>query len=473
MARNYLDDDFLLLSDPARELFEQSAADQPIIDYHTHLPPEEIAQDRRWENMTELWLSHDHYKWRAMRANGIPESHITGDAPPREKFQAWAETVPNTLRNPLYDWTHLELRRCFGIESRLSGDTAEEIWNVCNERLTESDFSARGLCRKFRVDAVGTTDDPTATLESHRFAHQDPDCPTVVSPTFRPDKALFVDRPALLKKFLLEFSQEITDFPDLFDALKARHDFFHKNGCRMSDHGMRYALANPCSEKKANQIFKDALSDKAASREDTDQFGALLMLHFGRWNHERDWTMQLHLAPVRNPNSRLYRQLGPDAGFDTIGDWPQGEAILKFLDNLSETQQLPRTILYNLNPRDNAVLAAACGSFQEAPARGKIQFGSGWWFNDTLMGMENQINTLSSVGLLSHFVGMLTDSRSFLSFPRHEYFRRLLCNIVGQDVEDGKLPHDERLLHDLIRNICYQNARNYFKLPHHQTGLLA
>ncbi|MEJ6646486.1 MAG: glucuronate isomerase [Akkermansiaceae bacterium] len=472
MARTYLDTNFLLLSKIAERLFHESAEHQQIIDYHTHLPPDEIANDKRWENVTELWLGHDHYKWRAMRANGIPESHITGDASPRDKFQAWAETIPNTLRNPLYDWTHLELRRCFGIETLLSPDTAEEIWNQANERLKDADFSARELMRRFRVDAVGTTDDPTDDLCHHESANNS-DCPTKVYPTFRPDKALFVDRPTILNPWLDQLGQNIGSLDDLLTALKNRHDFFHEKGCRMTDHGMRYALANPCSVREADQILKKARQGTAASAGETDAFGALLMFHIGQWNAERDWTMQLHLGPKRNPNTRLFKQLGPDSGFDTIGDWPQGEAIFSFLDSLAAIDRLPKTIIYNLNPRDNAVLAAACGSFQEAPMRGKVQFGSGWWFNDTIKGMEDQINTLSSIGLLAHFVGMLTDSRSFLSFPRHEYFRRVLCNVIGQDVEDGKLPDDHQLLHHLIGNICYHNAQAYFGLPHHKENLLA
>ncbi|MBR9759657.1 glucuronate isomerase [bacterium] len=472
MPRTYLDDDFLLLSETARNLYHGTAAHQWIIDYHTHLPPEEVANDHRWENITELWLGHDHYKWRAMRANGIPESHITGAAPAREKFQAYAETIPNTLRNPIYDWTHLELRRCFGIETLLSPATADEIWERCNERLEEADFSSRGLLRKFNVDAVGTTDDPTDDLIHHDVTNNS-DCSTKVYPTFRPDKAFFVDRPELLNAWLDKLDPDIKSSADLLSALKSRHDYFHAKGCRLTDHGMRYALANPCHEGDADRILSAAREGIAASPEDTDAFGAMIMYYVGQWNAEADWTMQLHLGPRRNPNTRLFNQLGPDSGFDTIGDWPQGEPVLNFLDSLSELNKLPKTILYNLNPRDNAVLACACGSFQESPHRGKVQFGSGWWYNDTLQGMEDQINTLSSIGLLAHFVGMLTDSRSFLSFPRHEYFRRLLCNIIGQDVEDGKLPNDEKLLSDMVGNICYHNAKSYFGLPHHKENLLA
>ena len=472
MARAYLDNDFLLFSETARKLFHDTAKNLPIIDYHTHLPPDEVATNQRWENITDLWLGHDHYKWRAMRANGIPESHITGSASPKEKFRAWAETIPNTLRNPLYDWTHLELRRCFDIDTLLSPKTADKVWEACNERLKDEDFSAQGLLRKFRVDAIGTTDDPTDNLSHHEIANAS-DCPTKIYPTFRPDKAFFVDRPSLLNPWLNDLDGNIVTFADFLMALKARHNYFHEKGCRLTDHGMRYALSKPCDESKADQILEKVRKGEAANPEETDSFGALIMYHVGQWVSEKDWTMQLHLGPKRNPNTRLFDKLGPDSGFDTVGDWPQGDALLSFLDSLCKLNKLPKTIVYNLNPRDNAVLAAACGSFQEAPIRGKIQFGSGWWFNDTLQGMESQINTLSAIGLLSHFVGMITDSRSFLSFPRHEYFRRLLCNLVGQDVEDGKLPNDERLISKMIGNICYHNAESYFGLPHHSENLLA
>nr|XP_061797944.1 uronate isomerase-like [Nerophis lumbriciformis] len=461
----YLSDNFLLQSPTAVRLYHEHAADQPIIDYHTHLPPAEVANDQRWEHITELWLGHDHYKWRAMRANGLPESHITGEASPREKFDAWAATVPHTLRNPLYDWTHLELRRCFDIELLLSPDTADEIWTRCNERLEDPAFSARGLLSKFQVDTVGTTDDPTDTLEHH--LSNNASFSTKIYPTFRPDKAFFVDRPCLLNPWLDQLSNDISTSADLLTALKGKHDEFHANGCRLSDHGMKYALAHPCSEAQADKILAATRDGKPATSEEADSFGAFLMEHIGQWNAEKNWTMQLHLGPRRNANTRYFEKLGPDSGFDTIGDWSQGEALILFLDRLDQKGKLPKTIIYNLNPRDNAVLASACGSFQEAPTPGKVQFGSGWWFNDTLQGMESQINTLSSIGLLSHFVGMLTDSRSFLSFPRHEYFRRLLCNIVGQEIEDGKLPNDDSLIPTLIERVSYKNAVNYFQFPHH------
>ncbi len=341
MARTYLDDDFLLFSETARKLFYDTAKNLPIIDYHTHLPPDEVATNQRWENITDLWLGHDHYKWRAMRANGIPESHITGNASPKEKFRAWAETIPNTLRNPLYDWTHLELRRCFGIDTLLGPETADKIWEACNDRLTDEDFSAQGLLRKFRVDAVGTTDDPTDSLSHHETANAS-NCPTKIYPTFRPDKAFFVDRPTVLIPWLNQLGGNIISFADFLSALRARHDYFHEKGCRLTDHGMRYALSKPCEERKADQILAKVREGQAANQEEADAFGALIMYHVGQWVSEKDWTMQLHLGPRRNPNTRLFDKLGPDSGFDTIGDWPQGEALLSFLDSLSNSTSYQR-----------------------------------------------------------------------------------------------------------------------------------
>ena len=464
---SFITDNFLLFSPTAIHLYHEVAAPQPIIDYHTHLPPEEIAHDQRWDNITDLWLGHDHYKWRAMRANGIPESHITGDAPAREQFNAWAATIPHTVRNPLYHWTHLELKRCFGTDLLLSPDTADELWDICNSRLKDPDFSARGLLEKFNVESVGTTDHPTDTLDHH--IANNAEFATKAYPTFRPDKALMVDRPHLLNPFIQELATltgtPIDSVESLLNALKKRHDDFHAAGCRLSDHGLPHALADLATEKEAELIFQSAVAGNSASVTETKRFGALLMFHFAQWNHERDWATQLHLAPVRSPNSRMFDIVGPDGGFDTIGDEPQGAHLLKYFDQLDRIGKLPKTILYNLNPRDNAFFAAVCGSFQEAPTPGKIQWGAGWWFNDTKEGMENHIATLSSIGLLSRFIGMLTDSRSFLSYPRHEYFRRILCNIIGTEVDQGILPNDEKLLRDLIENLSYRNAKTYLNQP--------
>ena len=472
MPRAFLDDNFLLHSKTAERLYHEVAAVQPIIDYHTHLPPQEVAENQRWENLTALWLGEDHYKWRAMRANGIPESHITGGASPRDKFQAWAETVPNTIGNPLYHWTHLELRRCFGIETLLGPDTAAAIWNTANDRLAEESFCAQGLLEQFKVDTVGTTDDPSDSLVFHE-ACAALDLESRIYPTYRPDKAVMVDRPEIFNASCDQLGEvtsiEITDLAPLLEALKKRHDDFHAIGCRLSDHGMKQCPPEPCSEKAAIAIFHNARSGLDASPSEVGSFSAFLMQHLARWNTERGWAMQLHLAPVRNPNSRSFAQLGPDSGFDTIGDWTQGESLLRFLDRLDRVKALPKTILYNLNPRDNALFAAACGSFQEGPTPAKIQWGSAWWYNDTLRGMTDQIQTLASIGLLPRFVGMLTDSRSFLSYPRHEYFRRLLCNLIATDVENGEIPDDANLLDSLIRGICYDNAKAYFTFPHHDT----
>ncbi len=470
MPRAFLDENFLLHSGTAERLFHEVAAHQPIIDYHTHLPPDEVASNQRWENISSLWLGEDHYKWRAMRANGIPESHITGTASPREKFQAWAETVPHTAGNPLFHWTHLELRRCFGIETLLNPDTAEAIWHEANERLASEDFCAHGILNRFQVDTVGTTDDPSDTL-SHHEECASLGITTKIYPTFRPDKAVMVERPQILNPFCDALGKQcdvnILALPELLAALHKRHDDFHAAGCRLSDHGMRYCPTESCNEKEASRIFERARMGQAANECEADGFTAFIMQELGRWNTDRGWTMQLHLAPVRNPNSRYFEKLGPDSGFDTIGDWPQGERLLLFLDLLDRSKALPKTILYNLNPRDNALFAAACGSFQEGPTPARVQWGSAGWYNDTLRGMADQIQTLASVGLLSRFIGMLTDSRSFLSYPRHEYFRRLLCNLIATDVENGELPDDRNFLDSLIRNICYENAKAYLAFPHH------
>lgn len=463
----YLDKNFLLHNETARHLYHDIAAHQPILDYHTHLPPEEIRKDQRWSNLTEIWLKHDHYKWRAMRANGIPESHITGNASDREKFDAWAATVPHTLRNPLYDWTHLELQRAFGIDTLLSPTTADEIWETANERLQDEEFSAQGLLKKFNVVAVGTTDDPNDSLEHHAI-HNASDHPTKVYPTFRPDKALAVDRPTFFQEWLQDLGKvvgrPIATAQELLDALKERHDEFHRLNCRISDHGLSALHGTPCTLKEGDRILNNTLSGKPASRKEHAAFSDLIMSHCARWNAERNWTMQLHLNPLRNPNSRLFEKLGPDSGFDTMGVQSQG-GILKFLDLLDQKEQLPKTILYTLNPGENHFFANVVGSFCEAPTPNKVQFGAAWWFNDTKQGILEHLDAISSFGLLSHFVGFLTDSRSFLSYPRHEYFRRILCNLIGTEAEAGEIPNDPELLEPLIRNLCYQNCEKHLALP--------
>ncbi|MEM9081093.1 MAG: glucuronate isomerase, partial [Verrucomicrobiota bacterium] len=458
---------FLLTSPTAQRLFHEVAAHQPILDYHTHLPPDEVHNNQRWSNLTDLWLSHDHYKWRAMRANGIPESHITGNASEREKFDAWAATIPHTLRNPLYDWTHLELRRAFNIDLLLSPETADEIWHQANERLADPTFSAQGLLSKFNVTAVGTTDDAVDSLE-HHTAHNSSHHPTKLYPTFRPDKALFVDRPHLFKPWLTSLEEatnsSITNTNNLLSALQSRHDFFHQNACRLSDHGLSRVDSDLATLADCDRILTNTLNGQAATPAETQAFSMQFMSQFGRWNSEKNWTMQLHLNPLRNPKSRDFRTLGPDRGFDSIADFPQ-RALPAFLDVLDSKNHLPKTILYTLNPKDNAFFASIAGAFCESPTPGKVQFGAAWWYNDTKFGIQQHLETISSIGLLSRFLGFLTDSRSFLSYPRHEYFRRILCNLIGNEVDSGQIPNDSSLLNPLIKNLCYDNARSFLNLP--------
>lgn len=464
---NYLNEDFLLYSKTARKLYHEVAALQPIIDYHNHLSPREIAEDKRWDTITEMWLGHDHYKWRLLRANGIDEQRITGDADPRDKFQAFAETVPYTLRNPMHHWVHLELQRYFGIHTLLNPKTADEIWEKTNACLADPAFSARSLLKKFNVRMVGTTDDPADPLDDH-IAIATSDLPCRVAPTFRPDKAFQVDRPDLLNPWLDRLAatsnMEITKFSDLLAALKKRHDEFHTVGARLSDHGLERCPALECTEAQATAIFERARSGQPASAEDAERFSFYLLIFTGELDAARGWTKQLHLNPTRNTNSAMAQKLGPDAGFDTIGDTLQGKALFTFLDALARRNSLPKMVLYNMNPRDNYLFAAVTGAFQDGSVPGKIQFGSGWWFLDQKEGMEMQLNALSSTGLLSRFIGMLTDSRSFLSFPRHEYFRRILCNLIGNEAEIGELPDDFQILSQLIADICYHNANRHFGL---------
>lgn len=457
----YLHENFFLHTETAQRLFHEVAKHEPIYDYHCHLSPQEIAQNHRWENITELWLGGDHYKWRLMRANGISERLITGDASPREKFQAWAETVPQTLRNPMHHWVHMELRSYFDIHELLCPETAESIWTRCNARLAEPDFCVHGILEKFRVLMVGTTDDPADSLD-HHIAIAQSGLKTQVLPTFRPDKAFAIDQPfyrTWLKKLAATAGMPINNVSDLYAALRRRHDDFHAAGARMSDHGLDRCPALPCSESEAESIFQKALAEQAISATEKEQFTFALMLFFGQLDAEKGWTKQLHLGPFRNVSSRMASALGPDSGFDTIGDSPQGHGLITYLDALACRDQLPGVILYNINPRDNYLFAAMTGAFQDGTRPGKIQFGSGWWFLDQKDGMELQLNALCSTGLLSRFVGMLTDSRSFLSFPRHEYFRRILCNLIGSEAERGELPDDFATLAQLVRQVCSQNAR--------------
>lgn len=461
----YLDHNFLLHSETSRRLFHEVASSQPIIDYHCHLSPKEIASNHRWENVTDLWLGGDHYKWRLLRANGIGEDRITGNADPRDKFQAFAETVPYTLRNPMHHWVHMELQRYFDIHTLLTPETADEIWEKTNEKLAEADFTTHGLLKKFDVRVVGTTDDPADSLDHHQ-AIAASDLRTKVVPTFRPDKAFQVDRPDLLNPWIAKLEKvsdtSITHLSDLLAALRSRHDDFHALGARLSDHGLDRCPALPCTDAEAAAIFDKARSGIPVSAEDKERFSFYLLVFSAQLDAARGWTKQLHLGPFRNTNSRMSEKLGPDSGFDTIGDTRQGAALVTYLDALARQNSLPKIILYNINPNDNYLLAAMTGPFQDGTVPGKIQFGSGWWFLDQKEGMEMQLNALSSTGLLSRFVGMLTDSRSFLSFPRHEYFRRILCNLLGTEAERGELPDDFDALSKLVADICFNNANRHF-----------
>jgi len=466
-TRSFIHADFLLGTKQARELYHRYAADEPIYDYHCHLPPELIASNHQFADLSELWLGGDHYKWRALRANGVNEHFCTGGALPREKFQAWAETVPHTLRNPLYHWTHLELKRYFGVNELLDGKTAERIWRQANAKLPR--LRVHDLLTQSKVAVVCTTDDPAETLDLHAQIRASK-LKTRVYPAFRPDKALAVGTPALFNTWLEKLGGTagmaggIRTFDDLLSALKKRHDAFHAAGGRLSDHGLESALAEPCTHAEATRTFSAARRGRAVPPEEAQRYGSYLMLEFGRWDAARGWTKQLHLGALRNNNARLLGKLGPDTGFDSIGDFPQARALSRYLNALDATDQLPRTIIYNVNPVDNYAFAAMIGNFQDGSIAGKMQFGSGWWFLDQKEGMEWQMNALSNIGLLSRFVGMITDSRSFVSYPRHEYFRRTLCNLLGTDMARGEIPHDYALVGGMVRNICFGNARDYFGL---------
>jgi len=464
----YLNNDFLLPNKTAQRLYHEVAAEQPIIDYHCHLPPEEVAGDVSFQNITDIWLGGDHYKWRAMRAAGEPEELVTGAADPKDKFLAWARTVPQTVRNPLHHWTHLELKRCFDCDLVLGPDTAEEIWELTNSKLSEADFTTRNLLKKFDVRVVGTTDDPTDTLEHHAsFAKSGH--PTKMCPTYRPDKGMITTDldawNAWTDKLGEVAGKSLDSAGDFIDALKQRHDFFNENGCRLTDHGLESCPFIPCSDSEAADIYKKLRNNDKPTADEAEQWMTYILQHVARWNAEKGWTMQFHIGPIRNNNSRMSQKLGPDTGYDSMLDEPVARKTIGLLDSLDSEEALPKCIFYHVNPTMLYPFATLMGSFQDGKTAGKMQLGSGWWHVDTLDGMRSQIETLSSVGLLSQFVGMLTDSRSFLSFPRHEYFRRLLCNIVGTDVEAGLIPDDKALLDNLISGICYENADRYFGFP--------
>jgi glucuronate isomerase len=463
--KNFLNEQFLLNTDTAQRLYHDYAKAMPIIDYHNHLPPADMAADFNFENITRVWLNGDHYKWRAMRTNGIDESFITGNKSDREKFNAWAATVPYTLRNPLYHWTHLELQRYFSVKDVLNSDSAGRIYDTCSEMLQSKSHSVRGLLEQMNVRVICTTDDPVDDLQHHAKIKND-NWKIQVFPAFRPDKAMYVDDVNAFNNYLtsLEAAADtsISTYNDYIAALKKRHDFFAANGCRVSDHGLEEIYAEAYTPTEIAGIFAKIRSGGALSPEEIRKFKSAMLVVFAEWDYEKGFVQQYHLGALRNNNSRRLHQLGPDTGWDSIGDFPQAQALAKFLNRLNSENKLAKTIIYNLNPADNEVFATMIGNFNEGDVAGKIQWGSSWWFLDQKDGMTKQINALSNMGLLSRFIGMLTDSRSFLSFPRHEYFRRILCNLFGDEIENGELPHDIPWTGKLIQDICYNNAQQYF-----------
>ncbi|MDN5205076.1 glucuronate isomerase [Fulvivirgaceae bacterium BMA10] len=464
--KEFLDQDFLLNTSTAQKLYHDYAANLPIIDYHCHLSAEEIANDKTFENLTQIWLEGDHYKWRALRALGVSERFITGEASAYEKFMKWAEVVPQTLRNPLYHWTHMELKFPFGVNKLLNKQSAKEIYDHCTDLLNTSAFSARNLLKKYDVKVVCTTDDPIDSLEHHQKICEE-DFEIRVLPTFRPDRAMAIEEVTGFNIYLDKL-QEITgytidSYQDYLGAIKLRHDYFASSGCCISDHGLDQIYSEDFSDQEIAAIFAKARQCQKLEKLDVLKFKSAMLLFFAELDHEKGWVQQFHIGAYRNGNARMLKALGPDSGFDSIGDNLHASSLIKFLDTLEKDEKLAQTIVYNLNPRDNEMMASIMGSFNDGSVRGKMQLGSAWWFLDQKDGMEKQINALSNLGMLSCFVGMLTDSRSFLSYSRHEYFRRILCNLIGDDVEKGLLPNDMETLGELVKNVCYVNAKNYFK----------
>ena len=467
----FMDENFLLQTPTAQKLYHEHAAKMPIIDYHCHLIPKMVADDHRFKSITEIWLGGDHYKWRAMRSNGVDERFCTGtDTTDWEKFQKWAETVPYTFRNPLYHWTHLELKTAFGIDKLLNPETAKEIFDVCNDKLiNDPNMTARGLMRRYNVETVCTTDDPVDSLEYHK-AVRDSGFEIKMLPTWRPVKAMAVEVPAEFRAYVEKLSEvsgvTISKFADMVDALQKRHDFFEEMGCRLSDHGIEEFYAADYTDAEIEAIFDKVYGGKELTDEEIHKFKSAMLIVFGEMDYNSGWTQQFHYGAIRNNNSKMFKLLGPDTGFDSIGEFNTAKSCARFLDKLNTRGKLTKTILYNLNPCANEVIATMLGNFQDGSIPGKIQFGSGWWFLDQKDGMQKQMNALSLLGLLSRFVGMLTDSRSFLSYPRHEYFRRTLCNLVGNDIENGEIPYtgyEEQRVNQMIEDICYNNAKNFFK----------
>ncbi len=465
LMKPFLDEHFLLKSKTAEYLYHHYAADLPIIDYHCHLDPAQIADNVNFANLTEIWLKGDHYKWRAMRANGVDEQYITGPKTDLEKFEHWAATVPYTLRNPLYHWTHLELQRYFGVHDILSLKTAKAIYDDCTAKLQTAEYSVQRMISKMNVEVICTTDDPIDNLAYHQKIKQS-DWNVKVYPAFRPDKAMNADDVIALNAYINKVEQvsgiTIVGYSDYLTALKKRHDYFADNGCTVSDHGLEQLYAEDYTDEEVAGIFNKIRAEQLLEPVEALKFKSAMLYEFAIWDHEKDWVQQYHLGALRNNNSRAHKQIGPDTGYDSIGDFTQAKALSKFLNRLDDTDQLAKTILYNLNPGDNELFATMAGNFNDGKIAGKMQFGSAWWFLDQKNGMTKQINSLSSMGLLSKMVGMLTDSRSFLSYPRHEYFRRILCNLFAEDMENGELPADMEWTGKIIQDICYYNAKNYF-----------
>ena len=461
----FMDADFLLQTETARTLYHDHAKNMPIYDYHCHLSAQEVAEDKQYDNLGECWLGGDHYKWRAMRTNGVTEEFVTGDASWRDKFQKWAETVPQTIRNPLYHWTHLELQRYFDIDTLLSPETADEIYEACTAKLRTPEFSARNLMRLMNVKLVCTTDDPIDDLRWHKQLQVE-GFEIKVLPAFRPDKAMNLSDSTGWRKYIQTLESQskctIVNLDCLLEAIDQRHEYFHSVGCRLSDHGVAYVPDAEATCEELESIFQRAMAEDEIGLSDREKFEAWFLYEVGKMNHKRGWAQQFHVGVFRNNNTRLFKTLGPDTGFDSIADYRQGPGLIRLLDKLDSTSQLAKTILYNINPADNELMATLIGNYQDGSFPGKMQWGSGWWFLDQKDGMEKQINALSALGLLSRFVGMLTDSRSFLSYPRHEYFRRNLCNLIGCDVENGEIPNDMQLLGQIVENICFNNAADYF-----------
>ncbi len=462
----FIHDNFLLKSTYAEELYHDFAKKMPIIDYHNHLSPQQLAEDKIFDNITELWINGDHYKWRAMRTLGIDEKYITGNATDAEKFQKWAYTVPYTMRNPLYHWTHMELSRYFGSDDLLSPSNADTVYNETSEKLNTTGYSCQNLISKMNVEVLCTTEDPTDTLVHHQRLSKG-DFKTKVSTAFRPDKVLQISN-GTYNTYIDELEQasdvSIVSYDDLCQALKKRIVFFHENGCRLCDHGLSFVPAEDFTEREVKSIFEKKRNGRKINALEASKFQSALLLFLAENYHEQGWVQQFHLGALRNNNSRMYSLLGPDTGWDSIGDYPQGQSLSKFLNTLDSNDKLTKTIIYNLNPADNELMATMIGNFNDGSVKGKVQWGSGWWFLDQKEGMVNQLNVLSNMGLLSCFIGMLTDSRSFLSFPRHEYFRRILCNLLGEDIKKGELPNDMAWIGKLVQDICYTNAKGYFDL---------